>query len=201
MDMIEELANAANLTYAEIFLELYIDPGIHSEMFQKIFNESYFDKKIHDAFYSFKASFPEIEKMIYPVYSYGQNMSDKMLIENEVCEYHKSGDTYYIIEKTDKKTFNTGNGSDVFYISKKCSFKQSEDRLDYTDSIIDFSISLSDARFKLEKSFVISKYADKSIKRHHISTVINDIKNYFPGSQISQNTVVDILKEQKVYAI
>lgn len=201
MDIIEHLADAAKVTYAELCLELYIDPDVHSELFQRIYNESLFDKKINDAFYSFKASFPEIDNMIYPIYYCGERITSRNLPDNNVIEYHRVGKNYYVIENAGNKIEEIDAASDSIFVSKKCSFKQTENVIEYSDSIIDFSKSLVDAREKMERSALINVVSGKSLKEDYIKCLIRDTKRYFPDSNISYKNVIDIMSEQKVYAI
>lgn len=201
MDIIERLADAAKVTYAELCLELYIDPNVHSELFQRIYNESLFDKKINDAFYSFKASFSEIDNMVYPIYYCGERITSRNLPDNNVIEYHRVGKNYYVIENAGNKIEEIDVVSDSIFVSKKCSFKQTENVIEYSDSIIDFSKSLIDAREKLERTALLNIVAGKRLKDDYIKCLIRDTKRYFPGSNISPKIVTDIMSEQKVYAI
>jgi hypothetical protein len=200
MDVIGNLAEATRVSYAEIFMELFVDPEVHSELFQRFYNESFFNKRIRESFSSFKASFPEVDKMILPVYSFGSPVSPDKLIENEVSEYHKIGHTYYLIEKTGDLSYDTGN-EDVVYISKKCTFKRNGETLDYTDSIIDFSTDLSAAKEKIERAALISRTSGKDLKKDHVKYLLRDMKVDFPNSEFNQNKVFDILAEQRVLAI
>ena len=121
MDKIEELANATKITYAEIFMELYIDPDVHSELFQRIYNESFFNKEIQRAFFSFQASFPEVKQMIAPV-RYGDHVTTpNKYMENDIVEYHYTNNTYYVIEKV---VPSAEKEEDALFISKKYIFKK-----------------------------------------------------------------------------
>lgn len=201
MDIIENLADAANVTYAELCMELYIDPDVHSELFQRIYNETLFDKKISNAFYSFMASFPEIDNMIYPIYYCGERITSRNLPDNNVIEYHRVGKNYYVIENAGNKIEEIDAVSDSIFVSKKCSFKQTENVIEYSDSIIDFSKSLVDAREKMERSALTNVVSGKRLKEDYIKCLIRDTKRYFPDSNISYKNVIDLMSEQKVYAI
>jgi len=201
MDIIENLADAANVTYAELCMELYIDPDVHSELFQRIYNETLFDKKISNAFYSFMASFPEIDNMVYPIYYCGEMITSHDSLDNNVIEYHRIGKDYFIIENVGNKEELIDTSSASLYISKKCSFKQTENVIEYSDSIIDFSKSLVDAREKMERSALTNVVSGKRLKEDYIKCLIRDTKRYFPDSNISYKNVIDFMSEQKVYAI
>ena len=192
MDKIEDLANATNVTYAEIFMELYIDSNVHSELFQRIYNESFFNKEIQRAFFSFQASFPEVKQMIAPV-RYGDHViTPNKYMENDIVEYHYTNNTYYVIEKV---VPSAEKEEDALFISKKYIFKRKIDAIELEDGIIDFSKDYSVAKNKLKESIINHSLKGNS-KEKYMPFIIKDMKSIFPNDSIRPTSI-----NQKIMAI